>query len=709
MARESCLWNKLKFGKQRIPLAMPAQEITMKDVRWYREGNVLEQGCDGCDEKKIMVDLESRKCKSRRWSRPIELVFIAYAIFHLTFIMGRHLYHYQKASIDEEHSLALPQNFVSTTAFNLAHVWNDDVSVSVDSKTTEPVEVFQVGYPGGGASASYGPVVATSVLVNETFGDSYNKPSVVTIGAPEVDFNKVVLTLNISASGVQYDRLANLFVDGVEIWRTSTLEPGNRDAYSTIKKDVSKFATLFAQEHSIVVFELDNLLTERLTGEFTVELVAEFFNGTESVSDDIFDISNRAADSVTALTGAGKKKAALKYLTDGKAALELPTVNPNTTRAILSIYTSGNADEEFWYTNVLDQFTSIFKFSSGIEFTGHGPLRVINAYVNGAKFATQAPEPIVFTGGISPALWLKVVANDAFDLPTIDIDVTGLLPLLWEGDAVTIELEVSNAIGELGKIGVVSGVGLNWITSASLLTYESTGIVAASGVVAVGLEGKKGSVFGIAPPFSGTLQQIATADLNTTLSANLTYILEDNSTSVYGVKYNTTAGGTNLQHYSKFGADQSLTHIGKTSASLIISNLTVGGENVVVSEYSYNKSYPLIMSSKQTEDPLKYPEDTFYQYNLTLAKKEEVALNGVTISNLKVQQNGTSEFYIGHELGNFHNGTGSLTTKYSLKQGDLVNYMRSVETVNGTIVSDSAIFIPGHDVFAEVERLLKQL
>lgn len=675
------------FGKQRIP-KMPAQEVNMKDVRWYRESNP-----EGKDEK-IIVDLESSKCKSRRWSRPLELVFIAYAIFHLTVFLGRQLYHYQMNACVGNNTVQLTQEVIAVAG--VKHLWEgENASTSADEV---PVEVFQVGFPGVPTTA-YGPVVASSVLVNETFGDSYFKPSVVKIAAPAVEFNKVVLTLNTSATGVQYDRLANLFVDGVEIWRTSTLEPANRNAFSSVKKDVSKFVTLFTQEKATVVFELDNLLTERLTGAFHVELVAEFYNATETVSDDIFDITNRAADTVTALTSAGKKTAALKYLTDGRAALELPAVNANTTRAILSIYASGNADEEFWYTNVLDQFTSVFKFASGIELLGHGPLRVVNAYVNGIKFATQAPEPIVFTGGISPALWLKVVANDAFDLPTIDIDVTGLLPLLWDGD-VTVELEVSNAVGELGKIGVVGGVGLNWITSASLLTYESAGISAASGVVAIGLEGKKGSVFGIAPPFSGTLQQIATADLNTTLSANLTYILEDNSTALYGLEYNTTAAGTNLQHYTKFGAEQRLTHIGKTSASLIISNLTAG---VVVSDFAYNKSYPLILSTKQIEDPLKFPEDTFYQYNLTLAKKEEVAVNGITVSKLRVEQNGTSEFFIGHELGNYHNGTGSLTTKYSLKEGDLINYMRTVETVNGTITSDSSLFIPGSDVFAQVE------
>ena len=46
----------------------------------------------------------------------------------------------------------------------------------------------------------------------------------------------MVLTLHTEVEGVQFDRLANLFVDGIQVWRTSTIEPGGRKVFSDFKK-----------------------------------------------------------------------------------------------------------------------------------------------------------------------------------------------------------------------------------------------------------------------------------------------------------------------------------------------------------------------------------------------------------------------------------------------------------------------------------------
>ena len=78
-------------------------------------------------------------------------------------------------------------------------------------------------------------------------------------------FDAVVLTLHTEVEGVQFDRLANLFVDGIQVWRTSTIEPGGRKVFSDFKK-MSANIPNFQKENVQILFQLDNLVTSKLTG-----------------------------------------------------------------------------------------------------------------------------------------------------------------------------------------------------------------------------------------------------------------------------------------------------------------------------------------------------------------------------------------------------------------------------------------------------------
>lgn len=105
-------------------------------------------------------------------------------------------------------------------------------------------EVLSVAFPLK-PEKKYGKPVYESVLIDNVF-DSWGKPLVHKFVPPkDVEFNRVVLTLKTSVDGVQYDRLAHLYVNGAEIWRTSTIEPGARSVFSEFKKDVSAYTTLF--------------------------------------------------------------------------------------------------------------------------------------------------------------------------------------------------------------------------------------------------------------------------------------------------------------------------------------------------------------------------------------------------------------------------------------------------------------------------------
>lgn len=88
-------------------------------------------------------------------------------------------------------------------------------------------EIIAVEYPYT-PKPSYGRYLHSHVLIDHTF-ETWSEPDVQRFVPPcNVSFNKVVLTLNTTFVGVQYDRLAHLYLGRAEVWRTSTAEPGGR-------------------------------------------------------------------------------------------------------------------------------------------------------------------------------------------------------------------------------------------------------------------------------------------------------------------------------------------------------------------------------------------------------------------------------------------------------------------------------------------------
>ena len=152
-----------------------------------------------------------------------------------------------------------------------------DTSGTEEEGTTKSKEIISVTNPFV-PNPRYGKPVYSAKLLHHKFGNSWGKPAVVNFTVPsDISFEAVVLTLHTEVDGVQFDRLANLFVDGVQVWRTSTIEPGGRTTFSDFKKDISKYSKLFKKDNVQILFQLDNLLTDKLTGVFDITLSVDFY------------------------------------------------------------------------------------------------------------------------------------------------------------------------------------------------------------------------------------------------------------------------------------------------------------------------------------------------------------------------------------------------------------------------------------------------
>ncbi|KAK6204809.1 peptide N-acetyl-beta-D-glucosaminyl asparaginase amidase A-domain-containing protein [Scheffersomyces amazonensis] len=592
----------------------------------------------------------------------------------------------------------------------------------VGTESSEPHEIISVTLPLVGEK-SFGEPVYSTLAINHTFGASWGKPAVVNFTPPvDTDYNKVVLTLNTTVDGVQYDRLAHLFVDGIQIWRTSTIEPGGRSVISVAKKDVTTYLKLF-QKPSTLVFQLDNVLSSRLTGKFHIELTVDFYKvsekkhhnieaieandllGAEDIKEEysLFSVV-RPADTIYPITlGKSNEDSPLQYLPSDKIHVKLPTVPVNTTRLILTVFTSGNAAEEFWYTNVLDTYKDKFA-NHGRLFNGHGPVRIVNILFNGEKIAVQTAQPVVFTGGISPALWSSVVGVDAFDVKPIHVDVSGLLPYLWESQAIKdkfLEIEISNGLGELGKAPSTI-VGENWITTANLLAFENADVVAASGEVLDISHDNKGNTIAIAPPFTGAISQIINNIFTSQIISKFALTLKSGRVLHTTISSYTKGEVSNVQSYGHYGEKQSVVHVGHSVKYLLIQDddlpieskdKSLKKKNIpanTIHALNASISYPLVLSVTEQNKTLIPGQEFEIEYDVTIAnvKDLEFIVNGEDHIKISNAQNGTSKYFLSSK-GN--HGYGKLETRLKAKAKTPTKkfkYSRLVKAENGTITTD---------------------
>lgn len=299
-------------------------------------------------------------------------------------------------------------------------------------------------------------VAMQPLLTNEAFGDSWNTPADVQYTPPAQNFNRVILELNVNTTGSNYDRLGQMFVDNIEIWRTSTAEPDGKGASWSVRKDVSHYSELFKSPRTIN-FLIQNLVTDVYTGVFFVTLNAYFYDDAQSdpSTGDSWAIDlNNVPNQVQALAKSNSTPSTSWMAPDDHISVSVGPLERSVNRALVHVFASGNGDDEFWWDSAHNTSTA-------------GPSRFIDVYVGGQLAGFAAPYPTIFTGGVDPLLWRPLVDVRTFDIPAYYIDITPFLPALWE-NSTDIEVKVTNGVDD-------DEIPSNWIISYNLLTWSTSG------------------------------------------------------------------------------------------------------------------------------------------------------------------------------------------------------------------------------------------
>ncbi|CAG8954088.1 hypothetical protein HYFRA_00009192 [Hymenoscyphus fraxineus] len=316
-----------------------------------------------------------------------------------------------------------------------------------------PLEVFQVEAP---LRATYEGASCQQVVVQHEFAASYGTPYVGTYSPPkDCEFTTTIFNISVTSSGINYDRLGLLYFGDIEVWRMTTAMPVRTGIFWNYQKDVTVFDPLLRSEQTVIM-GLDNIYNSVFTGTYNVTITALYFNDGEALTpaEMILPISTESSRD---------NKISVISLPDGDGATSI--VFPrNTERAVVSILASGNGAEEFWYRNVLSEHINTF---SNTNLSGYSPFREVQLLIDGELAGASWPFPIVFTGGISPGLWVPIVGIKTYDLPSFEIDISPWLGVLCDGTEHKLEIKVMGYDSET----TLGTVGSNWWVSGSVFVW----------------------------------------------------------------------------------------------------------------------------------------------------------------------------------------------------------------------------------------------
>ncbi|XAR71905.1 Peptide-N(4)-(N-acetyl-beta-glucosaminyl)asparagine amidase [Bertholletia excelsa] len=297
-------------------------------------------------------------------------------------------------------------------------------------------------------------------------------------------WSRVVLEFRASSAGEQYDRIAGIWLGGVEILRTSTAEPNDNGVFWTVRKDVTRYASLLRQSNLELTVMLENIVNDVFTGVYNVNLTLLYYKSgsiripssctelgllnndiksdyeTEKCNHNPLVLPIEAADGVEGPRNSGgmyetpadliiplsnRREEGFWFRIESESGVKFKAIRipRNTRRAVLEIYVSFHGNDEFWYSNPPDSYITVNNLPTE---RGHGAYREVFVKIDGSFVGSTVPFPVIFTGGINPLFWEPVVAIGAFNLPSYDLDLTPFLGLLLDGKFHNFGLGVADSI-----------------------------------------------------------------------------------------------------------------------------------------------------------------------------------------------------------------------------------------------------------------------
>jgi Peptide N-acetyl-beta-D-glucosaminyl asparaginase amidase A len=316
---------------------------------------------------------------------------------------------------------------------------------------------------------------------------------------------KVVLNADFSIqAGRQFDRTAEIWIGGVNVYFGTTSEPSRTVARSWhIERDLTDYTALFNATQNGRV-DLGNLVNSTFTSTLfgTAELqfypLAHNNNDAPTTSDLVLPLASDPTGGTAFLN------------TTGDSLSKTFTLPTNVEHAFLDVVAQSQAGDEFWYTCVPNDVANELQSCGGTGF------RESEVSIDGQPAGVAPVYPWIYTGGIDPLLWRPIPGVQTLSFVPYRVDLTPFAGVLSNGHPHTVSVNVFNANG-------------GFSTTATLLLFQDHGAQVVTGQVTQ-------NTIGAAAP---NVQE----NLNTDASGNIT-----GTVTVTSSRQFTVAGFVNTSH-----------------------------------------------------------------------------------------------------------------------------------------------------------------
>jgi hypothetical protein len=233
-------------------------------------------------------------------------------------------------------------------------------------------------------------------------------------------------------AGIQFDRTANLWIGGTNIYFGTTPEPTpSVSPHWHFERDLTDYSALFTTAQSGTVI-LGNLVNSTFTGIIHGSVDLEFYPVEASQTPPV------TADVILPLS-AGPTGGTATLSSTASLLAQSFTLPTNVERAFLDVYAQSQSSDEFWYTCVPDDATA------ELESCGSTAFREAEVTIDGTPAGVAPVYPWIFTGGIDPFLWAPIPGVQTLEFVPYRVNLTPFAGLLSNGAPHQVAVSVFNA------------------------------------------------------------------------------------------------------------------------------------------------------------------------------------------------------------------------------------------------------------------------
>jgi hypothetical protein len=257
--------------------------------------------------------------------------------------------------------------------------------------------------------------------------------------------------------GVQFDRTANIWIAGANIFFGTTAEPSSTFMRTWhTESNLSEYSPLFtvAQQGQVT---LGNLVNQQYTSHYHGSAYLQFYPLAQGQNPP-------ASASVVLPLSAGPTGGTVTLNSPSDQLAGTFTMPTNVEAAYLDVFAQGQQTDEFWYTCAPSDV------AGELANCGNSSFREAEVTIDGTPAGVAPIYPWIFTGGIDPFLWRPIPGVHTLNFEPYRVDLTPFAGILSNGQQHTVAVSVYNA-------------DQYFSATANLLLYQDTGSGQVTGAV----------------------------------------------------------------------------------------------------------------------------------------------------------------------------------------------------------------------------------